>query len=128
MDPPERSDPNATVELDMSDPDIAAVANPTSRRTGPPPLPPEELARASMPDAAPRPSTMSAPPPPKRSTYGVLLVVFLVVGLAGGAAVALTMRGKPTAAAPDAQPAPATSATVIVVPTIDMNDDVDGGS
>lgn len=146
----DRPDPDGTEMVDLGDADVSAVDIPPSSRGAlherslPPPLPAE--VRASSPpmnELARAPS--NAPPPPiarvsvvpsaaARSNrfYLMIVVAVLAIGIIGGIAVAMGTRGekKPTVtvvpgAAPTASAAGAGS--VMTLPTIDMNDDEDGG-
>lgn len=121
MDDPQSNQPDETQhvdlhEVDLADIDVSALP---SERSLPPPLPP------SPPSVAP-------PPPRSRAFYGGLLVAFLVVGVAGGIGIAAWLRTE--SPAPDAVQTERTNpsgvpsaptAPVIMVPTIEMNDDED---
>jgi hypothetical protein len=114
--------PSQTQVINLEDVDVSAIA---SERALPPPLPPE---LPSQPSVAPSPVSLPPPSPPPRSGmfYGLLIVGFIVVGLAGGVAAIVLLRAPEPPPEPEAAPAP--SAAVMTLPTIDMNDDVDGGS
>jgi hypothetical protein len=127
-------DPDATAMVDLGDADVSAVdlaAPPPGReRSQPPPLPPEM--RASAP---PPPGYASMPPPPPRSNrfYAILIVGFVAVGVIVGLALALGTRDEKktvivtTSTATSTPVSPAATGSVMTLPTIDMNDDEDGG-
>jgi hypothetical protein len=132
-------DTGESEEVDLNDADVSA--NVDADVSAPPPLPPTAEATHS-PSYAPPPYARPSYPPPSHTSpsYGPppwapanaprrpsfiagLVVIVLVVGLAGGGAVAVYLRrGK-------ASPGPGGSQTssVITIPTVDMNDAPDGG-
>ncbi len=140
----EAKDPDETGEAQEVDPgDADVTATPSQappeerRRTGPPPLPPSASlppntasAGASHPPSA-SPLQTSMPPEPAGRTpafYGVVLLVLLVVGVAGGALVAFTKSKRAPAPGAAASASGAGQNTkVINIPVVDMNDE-DGGA
>ena len=144
MSEKDRSDPDGTEMVDIGDADVSAVpaSSPGRDRSVPPPLPPEVRASAppmielsGPPSNAPMPppaAYVSVPPPPPRSNrfYAMLIVAFVAVGVIVGLAVAFGTRGeKKTVITTTASggATPAASGSVMTLPTIDMNDDEDGG-
>ena len=132
----------ATQVIDLADIDLSGVL-PEERRIVPPPLPPEEIARASqlpsLPPPSLQPSASMAPAPAGRSTgfYLVVLAACLVVFVGAGVLVARSMRGAPpaaaaTLAAPTVPEAVATTAApaarVITISPVEMTDEVDAGT
>ena len=134
---PATSAPGDTQVIDLQDVELVMGArqmHAEHERSLPPPLPPEVRAshvpmpaQASQPPGPYAPSFQPAPPAPPRSTvfYVVALLVFLLVGVGGGLAVAMTFRKPPSAAptTPIAHP----QAAVITIPTVEVDDDPDGG-
>lgn len=123
--PPRAPAPGETQVIDLADVDL--VLPEELKRIAPPPLPPEEIARASQ---APPPSGVPVPPvaridteaPPARSSrvYVIVLAACLVTCALAGLAVMRSMRKS-------VAPAPAPSGRVITISPVEMNDDVDGG-
>lgn len=126
-----RIDPDGTEMVDLGDADVSAVEIPPSSRAGvherslPPPLPPE--VRAS---SAPMTTPSVAPPPPRSNRfYAMLIVGFVAVGVVVGLAVALGTRGEKktivmtTAPSASGAPSPGATGSVMMLPTIDMNDE-----
>ena len=130
-----------TQVIDLQDVELL-VAQAEQQRSLPPPLPPEirashvpsepppgsQAPQASQPPLSHAPSfyPASQAPPPPRSTafYAVALLLFLVVGIGGGVAVAVTFRKAPSVApAPTGKP----QAAVITIPTVEVDDDPDSG-
>jgi hypothetical protein len=134
-----------TQVIDLRDVELL-VAPAEHQRSLPPPLPPEIASH--VPSQPPQPPRASEPPlhalsvhpdpapqapaPPRSNAsnafYAVALLVFLVVGVGGGLIVAMALRKSPPpalaqAAAPTARP----QATVITIPTVEVDDDPDGG-
>lgn len=123
----------ADIDLSGALPEDLSGKLPESPRVAPPPLPPEELARASQAPPAMRPSQApQAPQAEGRSTrfYVVVLAACLVAFVGAGALIARSMRspspppGAVGAGGASAQPAP----RVITISPVEMNDDVDGGA
>lgn len=138
MDKPERPPPNAnaTIQLDQFDADAVVLddgpeaseaqgAGTSKSRAAPPPLPPDEIARARS----------RAPAAQAKTGRGPLLVVLFVAGLALaitlGIVAGKALRGQPAqAASASAQPMQtATQAATqkappqtITLPTVEMND------
>ena len=130
---PKPSDPQGpaagdTQVIDLQDVQLL-VAQQEHQRSLPPPLPPEVRASHVPPEPPEVHEAAFAPPseaPAPRSTafYAVALLVFLTIGVGGGVVVAMTLRKAPSAApAPSAKP----QAAVITIPTVEMDDDPDGG-
>ncbi len=130
-----------TQVIDLADIDLSGALLQDERKPVPPPLPPEEIARASQ--SVPPPShhaalhgQTSAPQPhvaeASRSTrfYVVVLVACLVVFVAAGAAIARSTRSDVHAPAPSASAAGAkpAAARVITISPVEMTDDVDAGT
>jgi len=126
----------ATQVIDLADIDLSVALPEEEKKVVPPPLPPEEIARASQ-IPAPLPSAPSQAPRAPRSTSFYLTVVLacLVAFVAAGALIARSMRGAPPAAGPTA-PGPTAAAAsgkpaagrVITISPVEMTDDVDAGS
>ncbi len=121
MNPPSSKPPSSAGEtqtIDLQDVELL-LAEASRERSLPPPLPPE--VRASH--------VPSAPPPAGRSTafYVVVLMAFLVVGVGGGLLVAVKLR-KPPAPVVVAIPGANPQAAVITIPTVEVDDDPDGGA
>lgn len=96
-----------------------------SQRSLPPPLPPSEVARASaLPPSSPQPSQLPPEPAARSNTfYVVAIVAFLVIGIGGGVAIAkILTKPEPPPAASAAPTASGAAATVITIPTVEMND------
>jgi len=148
MKPPPPKDSNRqaapvgdTQVIDLKDVELLVAQAEQSQRSLPPPLPPEirashvpsEPPPGSQPPQASQPPLSHAPsfypsqaPAAPRSTafYAVALLVFLVVGIGGGVLVAVTLRKAPSVApTPSARP----QAAVITIPTVEVDDDPDGG-
>jgi hypothetical protein len=131
-----RPDPDGTEMVDLGDADVSAVDIPPSvpgpaaghERSVPPPLPPEVRASAPPPSMH---GSMPPPPPRTNKFYAMLIVGFVAVGVIVGLAVALGTRGEKktviVTASPSSSASPAAQGTVMTLPTIDMNDDEDGG-
>lgn len=144
---PKKFDVDATIQLDKLDAEQFTVPDSVSdlsaaKRVTPPPLPPEELLRASKAPVAPvttsqppvRPS--SAPPRSMGKTIGLVALFVVLIGLAifGGLHVGGLAHTAPSAPAslaaaptPTPAPSPAPSATTsasghveITIPTIEM--------
>lgn len=131
-----------TQVIDLQDVELLVAQTEQQQRSLPPPLPPEirashvpsEPPPGSLPPQSSQPPLSNAPsfyppsqaPAPPRSTafYAVALLVFLAVGIGGGVVVGLTFRKAPSAApTPTAKP----QAAVITIPTVEVDDDPDGG-
>jgi hypothetical protein len=136
--------PNATIQLDAANAaDIVLESSPklpepersdggTVRRVTPPPLPPS----VSQP---PTPTPVAPPAKNRTVIYGVAFVVLLALVIGLGVKVGGSLRpAAPTptpVASASAAPTPAASATApatqtnqtIVIKTIEMNDQTDGG-
>lgn len=137
MNPPSSKPPGSageTQSIDLKDVELL-LAEATRDRSLPPPLPPEVRAShvpsAPPPPIAPMAQQASIAPEPAagRSTafYVVALVAFLVVGVGGGLLVAVKLRKAPApvvVAIPSANP----QAAVITIPTVEVDDDPDGGA
>lgn len=137
-----RPDPDGTEMVDLGDADVSAVDLPPSApapapapapvpgrdRSMPPPLPAEVRASAPPPSGY-----ASMPPPPPRSSkfYVMLIVGFVAVGVIVGIALAVGTRGEKktvvVTTSTSSAAAPAATGSVMTLPTIDMNDDEDGG-
>ena len=137
MNPPSSKPPGSageTQSIDLKDVELL-LAEATRDRSLPPPLPPEVRASHVPSEPPPPPPPMAqqaslAPEAPAgRSTafYVVALVAFLVVGVGGGLLVAVKLR-KPTAPVVVAIPSANPQATVITIPTVEVDDDPDGGA
>ena len=136
-DPPSLADQGVgtTQVIDLADIDLSGALPEEARKVVPPPLPPEEIARASQ--SMPPPSHPSSAPQPQvaeasRSTrfYVVVLAACLVAFVVAGAVLARSMRTDAPApalvvSAPSAKPA---AARVITISPVEMTDDVDAGS
>ncbi len=112
-------------EVDVNDADVSAESERprdsyVGRETGPPPLPRHVLQQIPS-DVSQVPPAASYPPTPGRKRrpafYAVLLFVFVVGGVAGGGVLAAPLRKALPA------PAPSPAASVITIPTVDMDDD-----
>ncbi len=133
----------ATQVIDLADIDVSAALPEELRKLVPPPLPPEEIARASQ-SMPPPPRHSSAPQPQvaeaSRSTrfYVGVLAACLVAFVLAGVVIARSMRTDAPAPAPallvsavsaasaaSAKPAPA---RVITISPVEMTDDVDAGT
>ena len=135
-----------TQVIDLADIDLSGLDD--ERKLTPPPLPPEELARASqLPSAPPASQLPNAPlapsvPPAEapRSTrfYLVVLAACLFAFVAAGALIARSMRGAPLPAPAALAPPPAGASAkpaaasakpagprVITISPVEMTDDVD---
>jgi hypothetical protein len=123
-----------TQVIDLADIDLSVLAD--ERRGAPPPLPPDEVARAPHVPSAPPSFTHASlvpvaqvPAPSPRSTgfYVMILAACLVVFVGAGVLIARSMR----AAAPSATVAPAAAPSgkpagrVITISPVEMSDDVD---
>ena len=110
-----------TQTIDLRDVELlmAEAKSERSERSLPPPLPPE--VRASHIPSAPE-----APAGRSTAFYLVALLVFLVVGVGGGLLVAVKLR-KPAAALAVTAPSGTPQAAVITIPTVEVDDDLDGG-
>lgn len=129
-----------TQVIDLADIDLSGALPQEERKLVPPPLPPEEIARASQSvpppsDDAPRGQIRALPPhvaEASRSTrfYVVVLVACLAAFVAVGAVIARSMRSDAPAPAPSASAAGAkpTAARVITISPVEMTDDVDAGT
>jgi hypothetical protein len=137
MNPPSSKPPGTAGEtqtIDLQDVELllAEVRAERSERSLPPPLPPEVRAShvPSEPPAPPAPPAGSIAPaaPSGRSTafYLVALLAFLVVGIGGGLLVAMRLH-KPAPAPVVTAPSGNPQAAVITIPTVEVDDDVDGG-
>jgi len=126
-----------TQSIDLQDVELF-LADGRSDRSLPPPLPPEVRA-SHVPSAPPvnaPPAPASLPPPPPHALsapegrspafYVVALLVFLVVGVGGGLLVAIRLR-RPAAQPVAAIPSGAPQAAVITIPTVEVDDEADGG-
>ena len=125
----------ATQVIDLADIDVSGALSEEVRKLVPPPLPPEEIARASQ--SMPPPSHHASAPQPQvaeasRSTrfYIAVLAVCLALFVAAGAIIARSMRTDapapaPAASGPSAKPA---AARVITISPVEMTDDVDAGT
>jgi hypothetical protein len=135
--------PDATIQLDQVDADQISLIDSEQpvRHVTPPPLPPEELLRASgaPPAGSHAPPRPSAPAPAPRSmgkTVGLVavFVVLIVVAIVGGLHVGGLARGTAPSASlsvaaapvptPKPTPTPSASASApvneITIPTIEM--------
>jgi len=136
--PPKKPAPGDTQVIDLQDVELLVAEHAQQlqeqehQRSLPPPLPPEVRASrvpsepppASLPPSAPSPSI--APAPGRSSAfYLVAVLAFLVVGIGGGLLVAMKMRKPPATAA--TTPAASGQAAVITIPTVEVDDDPDGG-
>ena len=124
-----------TQSIDLQDVELL-LADERSERSLPPPLPPEVRA-SHVPSAPPvnapvaaslAPPSLAPAAPEGRSPvfYVVALLLFLVVGVGGGLLVALRLR-KPAALPVAAIPSGGTQAAVITIPTVEVDDEADGG-
>jgi hypothetical protein len=124
-----------TQVIDLADIDLSG-ALPEEKKVAPPPLPPEEIARASQPpprSAAPasmQPASLPPEGPAGRSTrfYVTVLVASLVAFVAVGALIARSMRSAPPSAAASAASARPAAGRVITINPVEMTDDVDAGA
>ncbi len=150
----DKPNPNATIQLDrpsdldavvLDDDEVDAALVDEPRPSGPPPLPPSELAKVGMgppPGSVAPPGSLAPPPEANRKPWlmpvvlGVGLVIAIGAGIkVGGALNAQRTGGDAPPAAPSVAPKPsavappaaasasaAASAPMITVPVIEMND------
>ena len=142
--PPKKPTGNETQVIDLSEVELLVAQHtesarqleagvpgaPPSDRSLPPPLPPSARASAMPPEM---PSMAPAEAPARGNGYYVVaILVFLVVGIGGGLAIAKTLS-KPAPAPPEPTHAPVSAASsappsgggaaaVITIPTVEMND------
>ncbi len=126
-----------TQVIDLADIDLSGLGD--ERKLTPPPLPPEELARASqLPSAPLAPSVPPAEAPRSTRFYLVVLAACLFAFVAAGALIARSMRGAPLPAPAALAPPPAGASAkpagasakpagprVITISPVEMTDDVD---
>lgn len=145
---PKKFDVDATIQLDKLDAEQFTVPESVpdlAKRVTPPPLPPEEIARASRAPSAAPPTVSHAPsaPPPKPRSMGMTIgliagfVVLVIVAIVGGLHVGGLARGTAPSASvsvaaaptptltPTPTPSPTPSASAsghveITIPTIEM--------
>ena len=117
--------PGDTQVIDLADVDLSVLLpEAEQRRVAPPPLPPEEIARASVMPPSVSPSTAPAPAPAGTSGfYVIVLAVCLVSCVAAGLAIARSMGRS----SPSPSPSGSGAARVITISPVEMNDDVDAG-
>jgi hypothetical protein len=111
-----RVDPNATIQLDparaLDQVQLVDSAPPRSGRKAPPPLPPSSLPPAPTRALAPAPAH-----PPKTGTRIAVFVALVALAIAGGLAVARTVRKRSPPPASAASP----SASVLTIPPIEIH-------
>ena len=132
-----------TQVIDLADIDLSG-ALPEERKVAPPPLPPEELARASQAPSAAPPSfqpSLSASAPPAASAAGatrstrfylVVLAACLLVFVGAGALIARSTRTPSPSPSPSSAAAGGATAQpagrVITIAPVEMSDDVDASA
>jgi len=130
MDKPRAPKPaNATIQIDRLDLDEILLVDTSDQATAgpaasvPPPLPPEEIARAGAVSMAPIGSVAPAPPPSssRKLVFGVVFVVGVGAAIAAGVLVGGALRGTaPAATASSAVVTPAKSSAA-AAPTAATN-------